>query len=347
MSDESMPVVPASHGALGDRIVRAGVNVALRTSLLVSPRPATLLLRKVFAAGGARTAAGLEKHAPAASSVVSLIDERYGSDPDMVLDVLRPASALGALPTVMWVHGGGFLGGSKEELSSYFKLLASHGYTVVAPRYSLAPEHHYPTPTRQVMQALEYLQADAERLQVDPDRVVIGGDSAGAQIAAQVGALVTTPGYADAVGVAPTITSAQLRGLVLACGQYEVQLPSDVSTAAGRKYFHTVLWAYSGKRNFLDDPAFATLSVAAHVTSAFPPALLTVGNVDPLRPHSELLVEKLRAQGVEPETLFYPVDYEPPLNHEYQFDLDTDAGQLFLERMLAFLQLRLQPPTNA
>ena len=120
----------------------------------------------------------------------------------------------------MWVHGGGFLGGSKEELSSYFKLLASHGYTVVAPRYSLAPEHHYPTPTRQVMQALEYLQGNAERLQLDPDRVVIGGDSAGAQIAAQIGALVTTPGYADAVGIAPTITPTQLRGLVLACGQY-------------------------------------------------------------------------------------------------------------------------------
>ena len=98
MSDEMTPVVPASHGAVGDRIVRAGVKVALRTSLLVSPRPATLLLRKVFAAGGARTAAGLEKHAPAASSVVSLIDERYGSDPDMVLDVFRPASASGRCP---------------------------------------------------------------------------------------------------------------------------------------------------------------------------------------------------------------------------------------------------------
>ena len=285
MRGERTPVVPASDGAVGDRIVRAGVKVALRTSLLVSPRPAALLLRKVFAAGGARTAAGLERHAPAASSVVSLIDERYGSDPDMVLDVFRPASASGVLPTVMWVHGGGFLGGSKEELSSYFKLLASHGYSVVAPRYSLAPGHRYPTPTRQMMQALEYLQGNAGRLQLDPNRVVIGGDSAGAQIAAQVGALVTTPGYADAVGVAPMITSVRLRGLVLACGQYHVQLPSDVSTPVGRQYFwstfptvssaggsrrHVVFWAYSGKRNFLEDPAFATLSVAEHSSTSTP-----------------------------------------------------------------------------
>ena len=136
---------------------------------------------------------------------------------------------------------------------------------------------------------------------------MIGGDSAGAQIAAQIGALVTTPGYADAVGVTPTITPVQLRGLVLACGQYDVQLPSDVSTAAGRKYFHTVLWAYSGKRNFLDDPAFATLSVAEHVTSAFPPALLTVGNVDPLRPHSERLFESCALRELSPRRCSIPM----------------------------------------
>jgi len=75
-----------------------------------------------------------------------------------------------------------------------------------------------------------------------------------------------------------------------------------------------------------------------------PPALITVGNGDPLRPHSELLASKLRAQGIEPETLFYPDAHRPPLGHEYQFDLDTDSGQLFLKRMLAFLQRRLRAP---
>jgi acetyl esterase len=131
---------------------------------------------------------------------------------------------------------------------------------------------------------------------------------------------------------------------VLACGPYDLGLACLASTAADRRFISVVLWAYSGKRHFLDDPVFATLSVTNNVTSAFPPALITVGNVDPLRPHSERLVEKLRAQGVEPETLFYPDDYQPPLNHEHQFDLDTDAGQLFLERMLAFLRQRLGAP---
>ena len=102
-----------------------------------------------------------------------------------------------------------------------------------------------------------------------------------------------------------------------------------------------MLWAYSGKRHFLDDPAFATWSVTDCVTSAFPPTLVSVGNADPLRSHSALLAERLRAHAVETETLFFPDDHEPPLGHEYQFDLDTEAGQLFLDRLRTFLGQRL------
>jgi acetyl esterase/lipase len=180
-------------------------------------RSSAMLARRAFALDGARVARKLEAHAPA--GVVGLHDERYGDEPDMLLDVFRPAWASGPLPTIVWVHGGGCLGGSKEDLAGYLKLVASKGYAVVGPRYSLAPERRYPTPTRQVMRALGHLQANAARLHLDPGRTVIAGDSAGAQIAAQVGALVTTPGYSEGVGVEPTIAPRQLRGLVLACGR--------------------------------------------------------------------------------------------------------------------------------
>jgi acetyl esterase len=154
---------------------------------------------------------------------------------------------------------------------------------------------------------------------------------------------VITPGYADAVGVAPTITAARLRGLVLACGPFDLGLARQASTPAGRRFIQIVLWSYSGKRDYLDDPAFATWSVTDNVTSAFPPSFITVGNADPLRPHSELLAELLRAHGVETETLFFPDDHQPPLGHEYQFVLDTEPGQRFLERLLAFLRKQLGP----
>jgi acetyl esterase/lipase len=320
----------------GARFLRWCFAAALRFSLLFSPRPAALLVRRVFASGGAKTAAILDRHASADVSV--LADERYGDEPDMVLDVYRPRSSSRPLPLVLWVHGGGFVGGAKEELAGYFKLIASRGFVVAAPRYSLAPEHRYPTPPRQMVQALAHLQANADRLLVDPDRIAVAGDSAGAQIAAQVGALVTTPGYATAVGVAPpTIEPGQLRCLVLACGPYDLDLALHADSALVR----VVVWAYSGERHYRSSSAFGSWSVTDHLTPAFPPALVTVGNADPLRPHSELLVEKLRAVGVETDTLFFAADHSPPLGHEYQFDLDTDAGQEFLERMLEFLRRRL------
>jgi acetyl esterase/lipase len=338
-TDTAPPFVHESaQQGVGHRILLWCIGAGLRVSLLFSPRPGALLVRRVFAAGGAKTAAALAKHAPA--DVVVTLDERYGDEPDMLLDLYRPAEANTPLPLVVWVHGGGFVGGAKEELAGYFKLLARAGYSVAAPRYSLAPEHRYPTPPRQVMQALAHLQADAERLQVDPTRIVLAGDSAGAHIAAQLGAIVTTPGYADEVGVAPAITPEQLRGLVLACGPYDLGLARHGS-AFGRRLVQIVLWAYSGERDFLENPTFAAWSIGDHLTSAYPPTLLTVGNADPLRRHSEVLAERLRSHGVDTETLFFPEDHAPPLGHEYQFDLDGDAGQRFLRHALGFLERRL------
>jgi acetyl esterase len=166
-------------------------GAAVRASLVVTPRPAALLVRRLFAAGGAQFAHALAEHAP--SGVSALTDERYGDQQDMLLDVVRPASATGRLPLLLWVHGGGWVGGSKDELTSYFKLIASHGDVVAGPRYSLAPGHRYPTPLRQMMRALEYLQANAGRYQIDPDRIAIAGDSAGAQIAARLAAEGASP----------------------------------------------------------------------------------------------------------------------------------------------------------
>ena len=89
-----------------------GLGAAGRASLLVSPAPAALLVRKVFAAGGAKTAEALAKHAPA--DVAALTGQRYGDDPGMLPGLYRPASASGPLPLLLWVHGGG----AKEELAA-------------------------------------------------------------------------------------------------------------------------------------------------------------------------------------------------------------------------------------
>ena len=67
-----------------------------------------------------------------------MLDEPYGDGPGERLDVYRPQGA-GPLPTVVWIHGGGWIGGSKEELANWCRLIAGHGFAVVAVGYSLRP----------------------------------------------------------------------------------------------------------------------------------------------------------------------------------------------------------------
>ena len=92
-----------------------------------------------------------------------------------------------------------------------------------------------------------------------------------------------------------------------------------------------------GAAKVTPSPLLSTISVTDHLTAAFPPTLVTVGNADPLRAHTEALVGRLQAAGAPVETVLWPDDQHPPLGHEYQFDLDQEAARTFLDRMLAFL----------
>ena len=172
-----------------------------------SPWPSALVIRVIFEAGGRAANAALAKHVP--SNVTARLNERYDpADPDAFLDVYYPSGIEGtsrSLPTIVWVHGGGFVSGSKDHISNYLKILAGKGYTVVGVDYSLAPRKTYPTPLRQVNAALDHLVKHAQALHVDASRFVLAGDSAGAQISAQIANIITSPEYANAIGIVPAI----------------------------------------------------------------------------------------------------------------------------------------------
>ena len=165
---------------------------------------------------------------------------------------------------------------------------------------------------------------------------MLAGDSAGAQIAAQITNIVSVPAYAEAIGVAPAIGREQIKGVILHGGAFDVSLVGMDGVVGW--LLRSVLWAYSGTRNFLDDRAFARGSVTRFVTPAFPPGFISAGNADPLLPQSRAMVAALKARGVPVDTLFFPDDREPALPHEYQFNLDTEAGVQALSRSLAFLR---------
>lgn len=311
-----------------------GSLATLAAAPLISPWPGVLAIRALFGVGAARASAALERHVP--PGIVSRNDIPYDpADGAALLDLHRPSAAT-MLPAVVWLHGGAFVSGSRRDVANYLRILAGQGFATVGVGYSIAPGATYPTPLRQLDAALAFLLREGTALGLDPTRIVLAGDSAGAQLAAQMANLVTAPAYARAVGIAPALDPARLRGALLFCGPYDLGLASG--GGIGGLFMRTVLRAYSGTQAFATDPDFARMSVVHHLTPAFPPSFVSAGNADPLLPHSVALAEALRAQGVPADTLFFPPDHVPPLPHEYQFDLDVAAGRLALRRATEFLR---------
>ncbi|MCF4123360.1 alpha/beta hydrolase [Antribacter sp. KLBMP9083] len=315
--------------------------LALLVAFQVSYWPTTLLLRYSPKLNGTATLQALEKHVP--EGVDGLVDEQYrDGDPDGRLDVFWPEDAAGPLPVVVWVHGGAFVAGTKDGTSAYLKILAAHGYTTVSVEYTKAPEAHYPYQVEQMAAALEHVVANADRFHADIARIVLAGDSAGAHLAAQTALAIADDGYAAAAGLPQPLDPAQVRGVVLACGAYDLTIP-DYSDGLVGRLVRDILWAYTGEKDFDTDPRLAYASIPQHVTSSLPPMFITAGNGDPLEPHSRALATALQQQGVTTDTLFFPADREPVVPHEYQFDLDDEPGQEALQRILAFLATTTTP----
>ena len=311
------------------------VAAAIFLAFHLSPWPSAQLIRLAFDAGARDVAGALEHRVP--ERVWAHRHQQYmAGDPDAYLDVFFPAALNHAqrLPTVVWSHGGAYISGHRHHIGNYARILADRGFTVVTVGYSLAPGANYPTPVRQVNAALAYLVEHAERLHVDTERLFLAGDSAGAHISAQLAAVITDPDYAMRLDIVPTIAPAQLAGVVLYCGPYSVRAVGD---GAFGQFMRTVLWAYSGDRNFRDNEYFALANITEHVGHEFPPAFISAGNADPLLPQSLELAHRLQALGVVVDTLFFDEDHAPALGHEYQFVLELDAAELALERSVAFM----------
>jgi acetyl esterase len=326
------------------KLVVIGVAIAVMLlaggylAMLISPWPTALLVRQTLNQGGTALAQGLEKYVPA--GVVGWPDQQYdASDPDSFLDVFTASDSENAqarLPTIVWIHGGGWISGSKNHIANYLKILAARGYTTAGVEYSLAPGKTYPTPLRQVNQAFAYLRSNAARLHVDPSKFILAGDSSGAQIAAQFAAIVSSPSYAKSVGIIPSVDRSELRGVMLYCGFYDAEFKKKAKPWLWSNV-KTMLWSYLGTKDFLNDPRLPQFSITRYITAEFPPMFISVGNNDDLAPQSLQLAELAAARGVFVDSLFFPKTYAPPVSHEFQFVLDSEAGRSALERSIEFL----------
>jgi acetyl esterase/lipase len=105
-----------------------------------------------------------------------------GGDTDLHLDVYHPTGP--SLRTaVVQLHGGGFTRGARENIAANCRAFAERGYTAIAAQYRLAPGAHWPAQIHDVKAAIRWTRANAERIDIDPDKIVVAGYSAGAMLA--------------------------------------------------------------------------------------------------------------------------------------------------------------------
>lgn len=110
-----------------------------------------------------------------------------------LLDIYRRRDAVGALPTIVYIHGGAFSMMSKDTHRIMAYLLAAQGYQVFNINYRLGPVHSYPKPLKDGMAALEWVLDNGPKYGTDVSRLAIIGESAGANLTAALTYCATHP----------------------------------------------------------------------------------------------------------------------------------------------------------
>ena len=312
----------------------AAVLVLLFVFTAFTSVPISYLIRLAFLKGPAVAPANYEK----LQSTVSVTkDLTYPSRfKDNRADIYTPKKGAAPFPVVLWLHGGAFVGGDKRDATIYATSLAAKGYAVVCVNYRRAPEAKYPTPILQTGEAYLWLSTIASEYSLDMNRFVIAGDSAGAHISAQFAAIQSNDDYAAQVSIKPVVPPGTLKATLLFCGPFDVAEFSEIDNPILSFFLQKSAQAYFGARDW-SDRFSVEATIGNHITKNFPPTFISDGNTASFEKHGQNLAIALEKKNVPVETYFVPLK-EEVIKHEYQFVMNTPAGEASFEKVLDFLK---------
>jgi acetyl esterase/lipase len=223
--------------------------------------------------------------------------------PEVRVRRYRPAGVEDALPALVYFHGGGFVVGSLDLYDADCRRIAAEvGAVVVSVDYRLAPEHPFPAPLEDCYAALVWVAGHAGELGVDPDRIAVGGESAGGGLAAGVALLARDRGgprlCLQLLGIPELddrLATESMRTLGAA---------SPITTIAnGEISWDSYLGA--GLRGTDQVSPYAAPARATDL-AGLPPALVTAYELDALRDEDIAYAQRLLSAGVPTELHVYP-----------------------------------------
>jgi acetyl esterase len=207
----------------------------------------------------------------------------------------------GPFPVLVYFHGGGFVIGSLETHDALCRSLANAGdCAVLSVDYRLAPEHPFPAAVEDAVAAVEWIAEHGTHVDVDADRIAVGGDSAGANLAAATTLAVQDrdgPELCRQILIYPAVSSPVL-------GEdfesYEENAEGYFLETESMQWF---LDQYVQDEIHLRNEYFAPLLAAD--LSGVPPASIITAEFDPLRDEGLAYAARLEADGVAVDAYHY------------------------------------------
>jgi acetyl esterase len=245
------------------------------------------------------------------------LDSQAGGRRELAIRLYSPQNGPFPKPVLVYYHGGGWSIGSPDTHDTFCQLLCAEAdVLVVSVDYRLAPEHPFPAPLEDCIDAFHWVVENAAEFAGRPDCVVVGGDSAGGNLAAVVAQQTLR------------------RGLTTPQGQLLIYPATDLrrNTASHREcsenfcltaeWIHWFNGNYIGPHGDITDPRISP--ALAESFDGLAPAIVVTAGFDPLRDEGEAYAQTLESAGV-------PVYYEefPGMLHGFvgMFGVSTEARQ--------------------
>jgi acetyl esterase len=264
------------------------------------------------------------------------------------LDVYIPEGRQGPLPVVMYVHGGAFVWCSKETHFSMGHIYASAGYVVFNVNYRLAPRNMFPAAVEDVCEALRWVHDNASRFGGDPGRLVLAGESAGANLVSVLAMACCSP-RPEPWARALFDANIRPRAVVAACGILSVSQARRFSfrrklSPLARRVLHLLPDSYvdlyapraDGELDLID-PLRVFESLARFVRP-LPGFFLPVGTRDPLLDDTRRMAAALTRREVPHEARYYPGEL-----HAFHFMTWRPEARRCWRDTFRFLDAQLRP----
>jgi len=224
----------------------------------------------------------------------------------LLVDIFEPDRRSEPRPTVLCIHGGGWVSGDKSYMHDVAAPLADLGLVAVCPQYRFAPVHRFPAAIQDVQACVAFLREHAVEFGIDPARMASLGNSSGGHLAAMAGLTCGLQAVVDICGI------------------------SDMVNAEGPQYSigAAFVFEFMGATPDQAKEQYEEASPITFVSPNSPPFLIIHGEADDIVPieQSVMLRDALAKNGVDAEYHTFPNE-----GHSYSYPAWTQIEALFTD----------------